>query len=230
MTTTGWDMVLRLGKRLLFHMSIGGLLSLIIAWLLAFFLLPLTSSPSLPRPLSGSPGVVYLIDRVTDYVPVDVVEGAQVRKFGNQFCAKLEVEMNLRRNKTPVTWAGAELLEAGFPLRAFWCERVLVYATQSSQSVVPITNEAWRGGIAIIARNQPIVLPWWPKWLGVLGNAAIYTGAVLLARVIINNMKQLRRKHSGRCIECGYQLKGTDRGVGLTRCPECGHSRSDWDS
>lgn len=61
-------------------------------------------------------------------------------------------------------------------------------------------------------------VPLRPLWPGVVGNMAIYSGAIWLACLLRHCFRRLLRRRRGCCVACGYRLAG-----GM--CPECGQRR-----
>ncbi len=72
-------------------------------------------------------------------------------------------------------------------------------------------------------RGYGVVLPYRPIWPGLLANTAIFATpwAVLLFGVPL--MRRTTRRQRGRCVRCGYDLRGTPT---QSPCPECGRPRT----
>lgn len=70
----------------------------------------------------------------------------------------------------------------------------------------PIAPRAWRA------------LPYQPLWLGAIGNTIFFAGLIRLGVATPRMLRRMNRHRQGRCIECGYDLRGADHAV----CPECG--------
>jgi len=67
----------------------------------------------------------------------------------------------------------------------------------------------------------PRVLPLRPIALGFIINTLLYAAALLLMFIACAYVRRLMRIRSGRCPQCGYDLRGDlERG-----CPECGWGR-----
>ncbi len=74
-----------------------------------------------------------------------------------------------------------------------------------------------------VGKSKPIMIPLDCVWPAFALNTCFYA---LLAWSLIRTPRTLRRWHrrrAGRCIACGYDLKGLAEGA---VCPECGASRS----
>ena len=63
-----------------------------------------------------------------------------------------------------------------------------------------------------------IVLPCRPIWSGVIINTLIYAAVLWLLLRGLPAVRRAARAFNGRCIHCGYDL----RGCGGAVCPECG--------
>jgi len=203
-------------------MGFGLLATLLVAWSLASIWPPADSMRVRPLSLAVEPGLAALVRRACEQVPREIVAGARIREQGNRYSRYVQVRVDLTREETNISWAGAEFIEAGLPFRAFRCERFSVFSKQSSQLNVQLADELWRGGIALDVSQVHIVLPWWPKWSGLLGNTVVYTGLVLSVRGLAIKARRVVRTRSDRCGKCGYPLKGLGRGHGVVVCPECG--------
>jgi hypothetical protein len=79
------------------------------------------------------------------------------------------------------------------------------------------------GGIPLPARStgawyDPRALPLTPIWPGFVVDWAIATGTVVAAWDGPRLLRRKLRLRAGRCLSCGYDL----RGLGSVPCPECG--------
>jgi hypothetical protein len=68
-----------------------------------------------------------------------------------------------------------------------------------------------QGGWSAPSSGTSLIVPYWSLCV-----AAPATPAA----VARSRMRRWRRRRSGRCVECGYDLRGTPE-----RCPECGAAR-----
>ncbi|MDZ4756463.1 MAG: hypothetical protein SGJ11_18475 [Phycisphaerae bacterium] len=68
------------------------------------------------------------------------------------------------------------------------------------------------------ASDTDAVLPTQVIWWGLLGNAAVYGGFLLLLTRLPVAAERWWRRHNHRCAECGHPL------LGAARCSECGAS------
>jgi len=69
--------------------------------------------------------------------------------------------------------------------------------------------------------NGTIVLPYGPIWPGLLANTAIYGSAWWALLFGPGMFIRWRRRRAGRCVKCGYDLRGLSPG---SECPECGRA------
>jgi hypothetical protein len=104
----------------------------------------------------------------------------------------------------------------GWPWTAMWCE------------VSKNDPFRWQGGLEWRApsgittpRLTALPLrPLWP-WFGV--DAAFWATVFVAAVLVLRGVRWRARRRGGKCLECGYDLRGL--GAGLERgakCPECG--------
>ena len=70
----------------------------------------------------------------------------------------------------------------------------------------------WNGHETIRVWHAGVAVPWW--YLALLACA---TPAQMLAKALWRQRRSERRRRSGRCLACGYDLRATPE-----RCPECG--------
>ncbi len=107
-------------------------------------------------------------------------------------------------------------IACGWPLRAFTARWEV---SRTGLYVGAIVN-VQHGFLGPGRGSQRTVIPYSPIWTGLLGNitalGASAAGLAWLARSAV----RLRRRRSGRCESCGYEV-GT-----LDACPECGRGRA----
>lgn len=120
----------------------------------------------------------------------------------------------------PTSFGGRGMLvyETGLPLRSMCMVRV----SDFQQFVV---SEKWYAGLIALAPTNPgrdaVVLPLRPLWPGFALNTCFYA---FLAWSLIRaprTLRRWRRRRAGRCIACGYDLKGLAEDA---PCPECGRA------
>ena len=63
-------------------------------------------------------------------------------------------------------------------------------------------------------------LPLRPLWPGFAINTVFYAAILWLLTLGLLTARRMIRCKRGRCIKCGYDLRGTSGGGGV--CPECG--------
>lgn len=110
-----------------------------------------------------------------------------------------------------------EIVRAGWPWRSFRATR------QFDLTTIDPLAELWTHGAILEERSllEPLsmrVLPYGPIWSGLLANVAVWStmwGALFLG---FGSLRGFRRRRSGRCVQCGYDLAHTTSGT----CPECG--------
>jgi hypothetical protein len=96
-----------------------------------------------------------------------------------------------------------------FPVRHQWKPRYLTKYTW--------INSIEQGiGIADVKSQNLITLPLTPRWPGFAVDVLLYAGVVFGLASLATGVRRWRRRRGGRCLRCGYELKG----VGV--CPECG--------
>lgn len=64
--------------------------------------------------------------------------------------------------------------------------------------------------LVLLAWVEPLVSDWWMGDVAMIGGSAVMWSAIVLA--------VLRPVRRGRCVACGYDMRGVPGG----RCPECG--------
>jgi hypothetical protein len=109
----------------------------------------------------------------------------------------------------------------GWPWRAFHCR----FEGDSSNR-----PPALIGGIRLPSRTLQSwpatsmlipAIPYQPIWMGLLADTAFYGATFWLLVLAPGGIKRAIRRRRGRCMRCGYDLRGLDAAA---RCPECGAS------
>ncbi len=127
-------------------------------------------------------------------------------------------------NQREATWLMATL--AGLPVRSLQAEVRLA----ASDYADPVYSVVLIGGIRIDNRvMKPAftlenVLPVQPIWPGFAINTIFYAAILWLLTFGPFMARRYIRHKRGRCINCGYDLRGTFGGGGV--CPECGVQRA----
>jgi hypothetical protein len=94
-------------------------------------------------------------------------------------------------------------------------------------SPTPCVQYYWRGGRVKIQHESLAAegLQSYPTykfksivWLGFIGDVLIWAVILYVVCSIPSQVRRYLRKRGGRCLRCGYQL----RGLTESRCPECG--------
>ena len=121
---------------------------------------------------------------------------------------------------------------AGWPRRSFYGVAVVTQQMGSDNirnvedPDYPIT---WQGAIAISDGSSDAivrrVLPLRPLWTGLLTDTLFYAAILWFVAFGPFVVRRYLRNKQGRCIKCGYDLRGTSGGRGGGGCPECGWRR-----
>ena len=124
-------------------------------------------------------------------------------------------------NGGPAILEVREVAGRGWPIRTLWNE--------VSRSVGPRTGfpyEQSLDGIPIPRWLRPldtiiIIFPIHPIWRGFVINTIFYGALLWLLTLGPLSARRMIRHQCGRCIKCGYDLRGNSEGG----CPECGWGR-----
>lgn len=103
---------------------------------------------------------------------------------------------------------------AGWPFLAFWCSVDLVSPARVATSGVRGGFELPGGGSWVLAVRA---VPLRPIWTGLVLNTLFYSVCWLVVVWAVGSLRRVRRLTSGKCVACGYDLRGIKGG-----CPECG--------
>lgn len=113
------------------------------------------------------------------------------------------------------------IVARGWPFGAAWCEYQVEIIAFPASDWGPITRGQPRGGVALPGSRtgwlEPVLLPLYPLWPGLIADAAIFGLAWGAALTGVSALRRSRRRRGGRCPECGYDLAGAK-----SVCPECG--------
>ena len=111
---------------------------------------------------------------------------------------------------------------SGWPLPCLYS----VYRAVPSPAVWPhraisglVISDTWTGFGVQWPGEMPVAFPYRPRWGPLLVNIAFYTLVVLTFTRGIGWVRRARRRKSGRCPWCAYDLRGLAPG---SQCPECG--------
>ncbi len=122
-----------------------------------------------------------------------------------------------------------EVKVAGFPFRSFWCDLVRVSTPAKGGHELRIEGgwlfgESFQLATATSWQNDyPIIVPYRPIWPELVGNVACWGGLFGLLVWGPGLARRVLRGARGRCVACGYDLKGLHS---ASRCPECGFAVS----
>jgi len=113
--------------------------------------------------------------------------------------------------------------DAGWPLRSM---RSIWFEQRVSEQVCE-TSGFLRGGMTIHSNN--LKASWaskrfgrMPLWPGFAINTLIYAAALWMLFAGPFALRRANRRRRGRCVVCGYDLRGRGRGQEHAKCPECG--------
>lgn len=75
-----------------------------------------------------------------------------------------------------------------------------------------------RGGLVFVPPLQAVGIPTRPYWPGLIANWAIFSGLFIATALSCSAVRRQIRRQRRRCVECGYDLRGSACGS----CSECG--------
>ena len=124
----------------------------------------------------------------------------------------------------PVIDYAGMVVHAGWPFVAMYEQSWIDDTTSPSykrihRTSIGLSSET-QGFAPVITPLRP--LPLQPAMPGFLINTVIYATLLWLLALIPFTARRLIRRKLGRCIKCGYDLRGHTSGGG---CPECGWGR-----
>lgn len=108
----------------------------------------------------------------------------------------------------------------GWPALCLW------YQIGGTSVANTLTNEdlrfGWLAHGSLSSRGRDfIALPYNPLWPGLILNTLVYAAIWMVLLIAPSALRRSHRRRCGRCIRCGYDLKGNlDSG-----CSECGWHR-----
>lgn len=111
------------------------------------------------------------------------------------------------------------LFNAGLPWRSM--QTGTHHITDSPQrTTTPAVS--FTGGLTLWTNGgqgplDRFALPLFPLWPGFALNTLFFAAVLALLWYMPPGIRHVRRKRSGRCVKCGYDI------TGLTTCAECGH-------
>ncbi len=94
-------------------------------------------------------------------------------------------------------------------------EKVQGWPMRSFSEAVPL--DEYSAAVTVI-RLKNAKLAYGPIWPGFAINTALYAAILWLLRFGPGTARRMIRRKRGRCINCGYDLRGAEHEV----CPECG--------
>ncbi|MEE8154327.1 MAG: hypothetical protein V3T53_05145 [Phycisphaerales bacterium] len=195
--------------KLVLFLLLGAIVNVGVAW--ECVLLPFSYVVQKTLPLSESLLAREL--RLNNPSDVPLVEEAVSRSFG---CLRLLSDTYWPHDDSADTgwrfYAGVCTIEAGWPFRVFDGEAQYIDGGTTYVHAVlwpPRREISYVGGDFLPVR---------PLWTGFLANVIFYAAILWLLSVTPYALRRFIRSKRGHCIECGYDLRGTEHEV----CPECG--------
>jgi hypothetical protein len=129
-----------------------------------------------------------------------------------------------RRGKMPLGGSAnydVQHASSGWPERSLSSE--IWYHASTPQGPSTVDPPVIRGGWLLepaASFGHPRVISWRPLWPGFAINTIFCAAALWFIFAIPGVVKRLRRRAKGRCIHCGYDLRGQT--AESKKCPECG--------
>jgi hypothetical protein len=108
---------------------------------------------------------------------------------------------------------------AGLPLRSL--EAALWLNSRDSRTV---NDGAW--DVALQRWPQRAIIPLRPVWPGFAVNTAYWAMVLWFAVADLRLVRRHIRRRRGRCVKCGYDLRGQPAEGAAPGCPECGWGRN----
>lgn len=207
--------------KLVVFLLLGAILNVAVAWGCAVFSNPLVQDENLVRFNPDFSRIVY-----------------EHRSFGSArfWDARIRIGSGTSVGVTPTVdvlpnWAKDDDLRSftlhvyeghGWPELALWCvhERPQVANRQFNSrgaldaGLPDAPSQGWM--------SAPRALPLRPIWPGFAINTILYATILWMLTLGPFTARRFIRRKRGRCINCGYDLRGAEHEV----CPECGADRS----
>jgi hypothetical protein len=217
----------RWGRVVILYLVLGAVVNVGVAWGASLWIHP--SRASLADAWDVTPGNPYWLfafsrfgtcDRIVRYAIFDDPSESP-RKFLSQSWPSWSAVRISSTTKEVLRDVAHYEYAFGWPRRAMIYE-VTVGPTLPfiSASTVSFQSGLPHRGLGQVGKpiEPQLAFPLRPIWPGFLANTALYAAALCLLSLVPTTMKRAIRRHHGRCIACGYDL----RGAAHEYCPECG--------
>ena len=122
----------------------------------------------------------------------------------------------------PIEFERRWFTSRGWPMRALWCEEEAWLESAGNRTRLGASGGAALPDWGPRSRfGYPRVLPLRPIWIGFAVNTILYWLILLCPAWALIALRRHIRRHRGRCLKCGYNLRGEFDAA----CPECGCGR-----
>ena len=108
----------------------------------------------------------------------------------------------------------------GWPCLVTWSQGMLRYSSASSRARVILGRGSWEIPFMRPTNGVQPSVGFFPIWHGVIVNTIFYAAILWMLTLGPFTARRMVRRKRGRCIKCGYDLRGTSGGGGV--CSECG--------
>lgn len=195
----------RLLREFALVLILGSVVSIVVAWSCALWSKRtgvLTEPQFAPKIVLNKRFAIEEIENAT-YL------GKQEQSFGNLYVfstmRQAKVDMYEYRHTT------VNMFRQGWPMLCLTGEYRFGYQAKRSSSYALVATPHW-----LLESHRMIALG--PMPLGMLVDSAFFGTPLWLLSFGIERLKTTIRKRNKRCINCGYDLRGTKHDA----CPECG--------
>ena len=128
------------------------------------------------------------------------------------------------RLKSPSTLDTGYEACIGWPARSLWCSSVWRFTATYERGSRETSGLQMRWKARPVEQSDDeLLLPLRPIWPGFAINTLFYAAILWLLTFGPFATRRFIRDKRGRCVKCGYDLRGSSGGGG--GCPECGWGR-----
>ena len=211
-------MKLRLFKLVVF-LLLGAIVNVAVAWAIVLWTPQEPTVPGmavLPKPIPWPRPVP------TDWPAPQRQTSGETWGLSQLLTQALVQPLDAPRSPGAVSGWGMSLFQAGWP-----CRCVEAQVAEVKRMGVPVRTD-FRPAVKLpetlhflrVREARYRVLPLRPIWLGFAINTLFYAAILWMLWLSPFVVRRVVRRKRGRCINCGYDLRGTSEGGG--GCPECG--------